>query len=69
MRIGYEEIQPYKILKYKHGLLNKCQLGTKRLTYNIGDHDSWYIMSNNGKYKAATAHHHTELRNRANRRN
>lgn len=31
------------------------------LTYNIGDHDSWYIMSNHGKYKAATAHHHTEL--------
>lgn len=38
-----------------------CQLGKRWFTYDIGDHDSWYIMSDHGKYKTATAHHHTEL--------
>lgn len=39
-------------------------LGNGRLTYDIGNHNSWYIMSNHGKDKAAAAHRCTELRKR-----
>lgn len=51
---------------YKHNLKQiqgLTVLVKKRLTYNVGNHDSRYIMSNHGKYKTATAHHHAELGN------